>query len=207
MGYSDHAARGRTSRSICAPLSCFALLRSCIACRLIQNSGVVPKKRASRSAVSAVTERSPFTIAPMRVAGTRNDIASAFTDRPSGTRNSSASTSPGCVVTRFGVPEFLMIVDDFDMGRTLLGPIEAYAPLVVDPDRMLTAAVARQRFNPVRGRCPQVVKPAGAIEHVKLSQRLFFDGAEAFHEIANPEPVRIAVAKRLNHQAVILRNA
>jgi hypothetical protein len=66
-----------------------------------------------------------------------------------------------------------MIVDDFDMGRTLLGPIEAYAPLVVDPDRMLTAAVARQRFKPVRGRCPQVVKPAGAIEHVKLSQRLF----------------------------------
>jgi hypothetical protein len=43
----------------------------------------------------AVTDRSPLTMAPIRVAGTRNAIASAFTDMPSGLRNSSPSTSPG----------------------------------------------------------------------------------------------------------------
>jgi len=46
-----------------------------MACRLIQNSGLVPKKRAKRKAVSAVTARSPLTMAPMRVAGTRKAIA------------------------------------------------------------------------------------------------------------------------------------
>src|SRR5262245_20200981 len=115
-----HAARGRTSRSIFGPLSWRALVRSCMDCKFIQNSGLVPKKRASRNAVSAVTERSPLTIAPMRVAGTRKAIASAFTDMPSGARNSSPSASPGCVVTRLGVATPLVVVDDFDIGRPLL---------------------------------------------------------------------------------------
>jgi hypothetical protein len=44
------------------------------------------KKRAKCRGVSAAAEHSPFTIAPMRVAGTRKAIASAFTDIPSGER-------------------------------------------------------------------------------------------------------------------------
>jgi hypothetical protein len=36
------AARGRTSRAIASPLSMRALVRSCMACRFIQNSGLVP---------------------------------------------------------------------------------------------------------------------------------------------------------------------
>jgi mRNA interferase MazF len=36
------AARGRTSRAIASPLSMRAFVRSCIACRFIQNSGLVP---------------------------------------------------------------------------------------------------------------------------------------------------------------------
>src|SRR5205807_3393242 len=111
---------------------------------------LVPKKRASRKAVSAVTDRSPLTMAPMRVAGTRSAIASAFTDIPSGLRNSSLSTSPGWVVTRSGVATPLMVIDDFDIGRTLLGPGEADAPLVVDADRVLAAPVSDKRFQPVR---------------------------------------------------------
>src|SRR5438128_889746 len=98
-------------------------------------AALVAKKRASRSAVSAVTARSPLTMAPRRVAGTRKDSASAFTDMPSGWRNSALSTSPGCVVTRSGVATPLVIVRDFDIGRTLLGPWEADAPLIVDADR------------------------------------------------------------------------
>src|ERR1700704_953790 len=57
----------------------------------------------------------------MRVAGTRNAIASALTDMPSGARNSSLSTSPGWVVTRLGV-------DDLDISRILRGPNETDAP-------------------------------------------------------------------------------
>src|SRR6266536_5357254 len=107
----------------------------------------MPKKRASRNAVSAVTDRSPLTIAPMRVAGTRNAIARAFTDIPSGLRNSSLSTSPGWVVTRCGVGTPLVVIDDFDIARTLLGPDEADAPLIVDADRVLPSAISRERFE------------------------------------------------------------
>ena len=39
-------------------------------------------KRASRNAVSAVTERSPLTMAPIRVAATRGAMARAFADMP-----------------------------------------------------------------------------------------------------------------------------
>jgi hypothetical protein len=72
------------------------------ACRLIQNSGLVPKKRAKRKAVSAVTARSPLTMAPMRVAGTRKAIAKALTDIARVLRNSLFRTSPGWAVTRLG---------------------------------------------------------------------------------------------------------
>jgi hypothetical protein len=53
--------------------------------------------------VSAVTDRSPLTIAPMRV------------------------------------------IDDFDVARTLLGPRETDAPLIVDPDRVLPLEAVVQR--------------------------------------------------------------
>src|SRR6185312_5193630 len=168
LGVKAQAALGRTSRSIVAPLCVRAFVKSCIACRLIQNSALVPRKRASRSAVSAVTERSPLTIAPTRVAGTRNANASALTERPRGFRNSSSRTSPGCVVTRLGVPTPLVIVDDFDIRRALLGPHKADAPLVVDPDRMLSATISAQSFQPVRWRYPQVVEIERLMEHVEL---------------------------------------
>ena len=44
-----------------------------MAWRLTQNSALVPKKRANSNAVSAVTERSPLTIALIRVASTQSD--------------------------------------------------------------------------------------------------------------------------------------
>jgi hypothetical protein len=76
---------------------------------------LMPKKRAIRKAVSAVTDRSPLTMAPMRVAGTRNAMASAFADIPRGRKNSSLSTSPGWVVTRLRIAAALVVVDDFDI--------------------------------------------------------------------------------------------
>jgi hypothetical protein len=58
--HRTQAARGRTSLAIVAQFSRCALVRSCIVCRLSQSSALVPKKRASRRAVSAVTARSPL---------------------------------------------------------------------------------------------------------------------------------------------------
>ena len=124
--------------------------------------------------MSAVTERSPFTIAPMRVAGTRKAIASALTDIPRGLRNSSFSTSPGWTVTRWGVAIVLVVVDDFDIGRPFLSPGETDAPLLIDPDGVLATTVAGQRFEPVCWWCAQIPEIARGMEHIELSQRLLF---------------------------------
>ena len=70
----------------------------------------------------AVTERSPFTIAPTRVAGTGQAIASALIDIPRGLRNSSFNTSPRWAVIRLGVAIVLVVVDDFDIGGSFLSP-------------------------------------------------------------------------------------
>lgn len=42
-----------------------------------------------------------------------------------------------------------MIVDDFYITRTSRGPDEANAPLIVDPDAVLSRAVTAKRFEPV----------------------------------------------------------
>jgi hypothetical protein len=81
----------------------------------------------------------------MRVAGTRKAIAKALTDIASGLRNSSLSTSPGWAVTRLGVAMALVVVDDFDIGRSFFGPSKTNAPLVVDPDRVLPPTAASQK--------------------------------------------------------------
>src|SRR5258706_4914126 len=99
----------------------------------------------------------------MRVAGTRNAMASAFADIPRGRKNSSPSTSPGWVVTRLGIAAALVVVDDFDIGRTLLGPYETDAPLIVDADRMLAFSVCCKCFEPVRRGRAQIVDIARVI--------------------------------------------
>ena len=77
-------------------------------------------------------------MAPMRVAGTRNAIASAFADMPSGLRNSSLSASPGWVVTRRGAasPLFLVEIDDLDIG-------EPYSPACSENFNQRLAALER----------------------------------------------------------------
>src|ERR1051326_5980912 len=171
-----------------------------MACRFIQNSALMPNKRARRRAVSAVTDRSPFTMDPIRVAGTRKAIASALTDISIGLRNSSLSTSPGCVVTRFGVATPLVVVDDFDIGRPFLGPSETNTPLIIDPDRVLAAGVAGGRFEPVGRRRPQVSEIACRMEHVEFRQHLLLDPAETLDEATHEEAFASAVAKRSDHK-------
>ena len=42
-----------------------------------------------------------------------------------------------------------MIIDDLNLFGRLLAPHEAEAPLIVDPEAMLAAAVAGKRLEPV----------------------------------------------------------
>ena len=64
-----------------------------------------------------------------------------------------------------------MIINDLDSFRTKIGPAKAYAPLVVDPDRMLALAVPLQCFQAIRGRHSQGVERTRRVEHAKLAAR------------------------------------
>jgi len=43
-----------------------------------------------------------------------------------------------------------MIVGDLDIERVAVEKAKAYAPLIIDPDRMLAGAIALQCFEPIR---------------------------------------------------------
>jgi len=58
-GRRDHAARGWIVAAMVSPASIRAFSRLSLRCRLSQNSGVVPKVRARRRAVSPVMARRP----------------------------------------------------------------------------------------------------------------------------------------------------
>ncbi|MET3146050.1 UNVERIFIED_ORG: hypothetical protein ABIB63_001848 [Xanthomonas axonopodis] len=55
-----------------------------------------------------------------------------------------------------------MVIDDFDLDHIAFHPSDADAPSIVDPDAVLAAPLALQRFQPVGGRDPQIVKMGAA---------------------------------------------
>jgi len=47
-----------------------------------------------------------------------------------------------------------MIIHDFNELGTAIVPLETDAPLIIDPDAVLTATIALQRFQPIARRNP-----------------------------------------------------
>src|SRR5262249_9288748 len=109
-------------------------------------------------------------ISVIRFAGTPSNFASARAERPSGRRYSSRSTSPGCVRTR-GMLVSSMIVYDLDVLGPFRRPAKADSPLSIDPDAILTFAIALERFKMIAWRRPQVVESHGSVDHIELSLR------------------------------------
>jgi hypothetical protein len=64
-----------------------------------------------------------------------------------------------------------MVVDDLDTIRGAIAPDKTDAPLVIDPDAMLAAAVSCQGFETITRRRAQVRQPDCGGEHVELSER------------------------------------
>src|SRR5436190_14982402 len=101
--------------------------------------------------------RRPLTISLIRVTGTRRSRATLLMLSPSGAIRSSRRTSPGCTGGRrrlfaMVAPQMLVIVDDLHDLRVAVFPDEADAVLIVDPDTVLSASIARQGFQPVAGK-------------------------------------------------------
>src|SRR5438105_6703734 len=67
----------------------------------------------------------------------------------------------------FGIM-LLVVVHDLDRGRAFRRPNKAHPELVVDPDRVLPLAIARQRLKTVAWRRPQVAEIACGVEVAQL---------------------------------------
>jgi hypothetical protein len=63
-----------------------------------------------------------------------------------------------------------MVVDDFDISRSSFIPDETDAPLIVDPDRMLSRAISLERLEPINGRNPEIVQDPSLVQKTELSQ-------------------------------------
>src|SRR5437588_8523260 len=101
----------------------------------------------------------------MRRGGTPMALASAVCDSAIGVRNSSNRISPGC-----GLGSRLVVVNDFDFVCIVLSPDKANPLPIVDSDRVLTAPIALQSFEAVRGRYTQVLGPPRIVQETQFAQ-------------------------------------
>jgi hypothetical protein len=57
-----------------------------------------------------------------------------------------------------------MVINDLNIKGISIFPGEAYSPLVVNADAVLSGTVASQRLESVAGRYPQILQGPGAME-------------------------------------------
>ena len=173
--------------------------------RLSQSSADVPKYAANRKAVSAVIDRSPWTMAWMRLGGTWSSRANALMLRPRGFMNSSARISPGWIGSSgcdFLAMASSVIVDDLDLMRIAAAPHEADPPALVDANAVLAGPVALEGFQVVARRATQIFQAARRRKVEQLPPGHPFDGPEARHGLVGEQRLRIPAAERANQSSV-----
>ena len=68
-----------------------------------------------------------------------------------------------------------MIIDNLDCFGGAIAPDEADAPLVVDPDAVLSLAIAFERFEPITGRRANIGQLSRRVEHIELATGGLFE--------------------------------
>jgi hypothetical protein len=82
-------------------------------------------------------------------------------------------------------------VADLYVVGTVGTPDEADAPLVVDPDAVLSSPVASQALEPVPWRAPQVLQGARRVQEEKLAVRLALEvGCQTRNPLSLEDPLR-----------------
>jgi hypothetical protein len=93
-----------------------------------------------------------------------------------------------------------VVIGDFDIVRIAIRKDKAHTVLVIDPDTMLTLAVALERFQSVSRRHAQVIEFHSGIQHRQLTHG---GTLNALGQLATtpgyPQVRRILVAKISDH--------
>jgi hypothetical protein len=82
-----------------------------------------------------------------------------------------------------------VVVHDLGIGRSFCRPDQAHSKLIVDPDRVLSLAIARQRFQAVAWRRPKV---AQIIRSVEIAQFLARHLDQISWKPFGPSPLKTA---------------
>jgi hypothetical protein len=101
-----------------------------------------------------------------------------------------------------------VIVYELDGMGISIGPPEADAPLIVDPDTILTGTVALELLQPVAGRHLQVLQRLRSIDSYQLPQHGTLECRRvAPHALPAKEALRVPVGEALYHRRIITRRA
>ena len=117
---------------------------------------------------------------------------------PIGLRNSSTKISPGCTGFIF-IFDSSMIIDDFNVLRTVVFPNKANAPLVVDPYRVLSPAISSKRLQTIARRHAQVLQCRCGHQVLDLTISHPLKRTESPYALACGKPLGILVSKTLDH--------
>ena len=93
-----------------------------------------------------------------------------------------------------------MVVNDLYLVSIRTVPDKAYAPLIVDPDAVLSPTVAPELFQLVTRRDFQIIEPLGSVQYQELPESLSLDVDREFRYVLSREnPFRVTASKGLNH--------
>jgi hypothetical protein len=101
-----------------------------------------------------------------------------------------------------------VIVRHFNIVGVAILPAEADAPLIVDTNAVLTDAIARQSFQPIGGRNPQIVQALSSVELDQFAPRDTVQvGRKVAQELALKEPLSVLIIEGLDHGLIIAQDA
>jgi hypothetical protein len=94
----------------------------------------------------------------------------------------------------------LVVIDYLYVVCISLAPSKADAPLIVDPNAVLTSAVAPQPFQAVARRHAKIRQTHGRIQHAELPQRHSLNSRpELPDRLSLEEPIGVLIPKALDH--------
>jgi len=93
----------------------------------------------------------------------------------------------------------LMIVNDLHVVSIAAAPQEAYTPLIIDADAVLTLTFALQCFQAIPRRNQQILQGASTVQVQQLSTRYSLKGPKARHVYIGEQRFRLPGSERANH--------
>jgi hypothetical protein len=97
-----------------------------------------------------------------------------------------------------------VVIDDLNRIGITVSPHETYAPLIIDPDTMLSLPRAFQRLKPVGWWNPEVLQKMRIVQHSEFSARDRLDVGRQFSGYSSfPDLSGFLVLKMPDHGATI----